>query len=264
MPLSREQIDAYHRDGFLEIPAMFSPDEVEVMRAAYERDCNNEGPFIIRESDGSQIRAIYASHLRQPEFDVLARSERFLGCARQLVDYDLYLYQFKINSKPPFGGESWAWHYDFSVWHAVDQLPKPNQVNIALCLDDVTEFNGPLIFIPGSHVDFEAEIKVDGSKETTHVDPLAYSPSMGDMRRLINDHGMVSPKGPAGSVVFFHSEVIHGSSTNMSPFPRRLLIVTYNDVDNAPKSEKPRSEYIIRPVTAPLVVDDRPLVTEFA
>ncbi|MGY4257833.1 ectoine hydroxylase [Bradyrhizobium sp. USDA 4516] len=260
MQLVRKQIEAYHRDGFLEVLDMFSTDEVETLRAAYARDCQNEGPYVIRESDGSRIRAIYASNLRQPEFDILIKSGRFLGCAKQLVDYDLYLYQFKINSKSPLGGESWVWHYDFSVWHAVDQLPKPNQVNIALCLDDLTEFNGPLIFISGSHLAFGSSIDVDGSKESAHVDPLAYAPATGEMQRLLNDHKMVSPKCPAGSVIFFNSKVIHGSSINMSPFPRRLLIVTYNDVDNVPKRDKPRSEYIIRPATPPLAVDDRPLV----
>lgn len=264
MQLARKQIEAYHRDGFLEVPGMFSTEEVEVLRAAYARDCQNEGPYVIRESDGSGIRAIYASHLRQPEFDLLTKSQRFLASAKQLVDYDLYIYQFKINSKPALGGESWVWHYDFSVWHAADQLPKPNQVNVALCLDDLTEFNGPLIFIPGSHLDYSSKIDIDGSKEAAHVDPLAYSLATGDLQRLINDHKMVSPKSPAGSVIFFNSKVIHGSSINMSPFPRRLLIVTYNDVDNVPKRDKPRSEYIIRPATPPLVVDDRPLVSESA
>ena len=264
MPLTQQQIEAYNRDGFLEIPSLFSPEEVAVLRKAFDRDCGERGPFVIRESKDDGIRALYGSHMRQPEFDQLVKTERFLGYAQQLVDYELYLYQFKINSKPAFGGESWAWHHDFSVWRTADQLPLPRQVNAALFLDDVTEFNGPIIFIPGSHRMADKEVDVYGSQETTHVDPAAYSPSLDQMMTMVKDQGMVSPKGPAGSVVFFHSEVVHGSSTNMSPFPRRLLIVTYNDVDNAPRTNKPRADYIICPVTSPLSVDDRALVPESA
>jgi ectoine hydroxylase len=64
---------------------------------------------------------------------------------------------------------------------------------------------------------------------------------------------MVSPKGPAGSVVFFSSEVVHGSAPNMSPMARRLLIATYNDVSNLPSWRgEPRPDYVVCRDTEPL------------
>jgi ectoine hydroxylase len=44
--------------------------------------------------------------------------------------------------KHAFGGESWAWHQDYVVWKAADNLPQPRVVNVAVFLDEVNEFNG--------------------------------------------------------------------------------------------------------------------------
>jgi ectoine hydroxylase len=57
---------------------------------------------------------------------------------------------------------------------------------------------------------------------------------------------MSSPKGPAGTVIFFHPEIAHGSALNMSPYPRTVLIITYNDVTNSPRpAGSPRPEYLV-------------------
>src|SRR5258706_10058043 len=38
--------------------------------------------------------------------------------------------------------------------------------------------------------------------------------------------------GPAGTVVFFHALLVHGSAPNTSPRPRPLFYVVYNPVTN--------------------------------
>ncbi len=58
--------------------------------------------------------------------------------------------------------------------------------------------------------------------------------------------GIVAPKGRAGSVVFTHCNLVHGSAPNMSPFNRALAIVTYNSVENALLPvESPRPEFLV-------------------
>ncbi|WP_405784368.1 phytanoyl-CoA dioxygenase family protein [Streptomyces sp. NBC_00859] len=72
---------------------------------------------------------------------------------------------------------------------------------------------------------------------------------------------MTSPKGPAGSVVLFSPEIVHGSAPNMSPFARRLLIATYNDTANLPQPVgEPRPDYVVCRATEPL----RPLDAPFS
>lgn len=258
MYLDRSQIERYGKAGVLAVESVFTPAEVRSLLDAYERDSRIPGEHRILEDGGDEVRAIYASHLRQPEFDALVRSPRVLGPARQLLTDDLYVYQFKINAKPPFGGERWAWHQDYLAWRLADNLPAPRLVNVGVFLDDVTEFNGPVIFVPGSHRAGQLNRRgADRAKSDQHVDPEDIALRAEQMTSIVNEHGMVSPKGPAGSVIFFSPEIVHGSAPNMSPFPRKLLIITYNDVTNLPRpGGAPRPEYVVGRDTTPLTLAD--------
>ena len=61
------------------------------------------------------------------------------------------MHQFKINGKMAFEGDVWQWHQDYGTWKNDDLMPTERAMNVAIFLDDVNEFNGPLMFIPGSH-----------------------------------------------------------------------------------------------------------------
>lgn len=262
MYLSEDQLNQYHEDGFLILNCLFSREEVQLFQDAYDRDSAVPGEHRVVEDGGDEVRAVYASHQRQPEFATLVRSARMLGPVRQLLAEDVYIYQFKINAKPAFGGDKWSWHQDYVAWRLADNLPAPRQVNVALFLDDVTEFNGPVIFVPGSHRsglvrdDRRAE-----ARSAQHLDPddIALAPDR--VASLANAHGLRSPKAPAGSVVLFHPEIVHGSAANMSPFQRRLLIATYNDVANQPRPlGEPRPDYLVCRDARPLRIADTPLI----
>ncbi|MGH3873032.1 MAG: phytanoyl-CoA dioxygenase family protein [Pseudonocardiaceae bacterium] len=254
MRLSDHQLGQYRDRGFLVVEDMFSPDEVEILRVGFARDCVLPGPHVVMESGGLQVRSVYASHLRRPEFAALARLPRLLQPVRQLLEAEVYVYQFKINSKAPLGGEQWAWHQDYPAWRLADNLPAPHLVSVALLLDAVTEFNGPMIYVPGSHRDDMIRQRRE-SKNTSnhHIDPGDIALTRDQLASVVDRWGMVGPKGPAGTVTFFHPEVAHGSALNMSPYPRAVLIITYNDVTNSPSpTGSLRPEYLVGRDLTPL------------
>ena len=65
---------------------------------------------------------------------------------------------------------------------------------------------------------------------------------------LADQGGIRQMTGKAGSVVFFDCNAMHGSTGNISPWPRANVFMVYNSVHNtlnAPKyGLKPRPEYI--------------------
>ncbi|MFF4935005.1 phytanoyl-CoA dioxygenase family protein [Streptomyces griseofuscus] len=260
--LTADDIATYHRDGLLFVPGMFTGPEVDGLRSAFERDAKVPGDHRITEDNDTDVRAIYASHLRQPEFTSLTRSSRLLGSAQQLLDRPLYVYQLKTNAKPAFAGDRWAWHQDFLAWRLADNIARPHLVNVGVFLDDVTEFNGPVIFVPGSHT--AGLIRSDRNntaRSEQHLDPDDIALTPAEIAACVERGGMVSPKGPAGSVVFFHPETVHGSAANMAPYPRRLAIITYNDVANPPRPlGEPRPEYLASRSVTPLTVEDEALI----
>ncbi|WP_316524213.1 phytanoyl-CoA dioxygenase family protein [Kitasatospora brasiliensis] len=262
MQLSQEQVRQFRTQGFLILDQLFSAEETEALQEAFRRDALVPGEQRVLESDGGEVRAVYASHVRQPEFAGLIRSPRVLDPVRQLLGGEAYIYQFKINAKPPFSGAGWSWHQDFAAWQMADGLEQPKLVNVGVFLDEVNEFNGPVIFCPGSHRDGLVKKTPAGGPAASeqHVDPEDIALTPADMTGLVDRHGLVSAKGAAGTVVLFDPEIVHGSAPNMAPYPRRLLIVTYNDVTNVPHPAVPRPEYVVGRDTAPLRTTDQEIL----
>ncbi|MEU7114591.1 phytanoyl-CoA dioxygenase family protein [Streptomyces sp. NPDC046182] len=255
MRLTEDQVRQFRTQGYLILDQLFSPDEAGALQDAFEQDALVPGDHRVIEEESGEVRAVYASHVRRREFAALIRSPRVLDPVRQLLGSEAYIYQFKTNAKAAFSGAGWSWHQDFAAWQMADNLAEPRLVNVGVFLDEVNEFNGPVIFCPGSHRDGLVKKGRTGGAAVSeqHVDPEDIALTQDDMRGLVARHGLTSAKGPAGTVVLFDPEIVHGSAPNMAPFRRRLLIVTYNDVDNVPRPVgEPRPEYVVGRDTAPL------------
>ena len=136
----------------------------------------------------------------------------------------VYLHQFKINAKEAHDGEIWHWHQDYRTWYEDDGMPEPTVLNATVFLDDVNEFNGPMMFIPGSHRD--GRLDSDQTFERVPQYGRLSADAVGSpyknetINQLIKENGIVAPKGAAGSTIFFHGCTIHGSAPNMSPWGR--------------------------------------------
>ncbi len=65
---------------------------------------------------------------------------------------------------------------------------------------------------------------------------------------LADQKGIAMPIGPAGAVVVFDCNILHGSNSNIAPFPRANAFFVYNAVSNKltePYGGKaPRPEFI--------------------
>jgi ectoine hydroxylase len=161
-----------------------------------------------------------------------------------LFDEEVYMHQFKINGKMAFEGDVWQWHQDYGTWLNDDLMPTERAMNVAIFLDDVNEFNGPLMFIPGSHKKGVVDAKHD---LTTTSYPL-WTVDHALIAKLVEraggkDGGIVSPKGPAGSMILFHSCLVHASSSNLSPWNRVSVYLSLCAVSNHIRRFK-RPEYI--------------------
>jgi ectoine hydroxylase len=71
---------------------------------------------------------------------------------------------------------------------------------------------------------------------------------LGSLRFMVKRGGIQAPKGAAGSVLLFDCNTMHGSSSNISPFPRNNLFFVYNSTDNILGNPRcgltPRPEFI--------------------
>ena len=248
MQLTREQLERFDREGYLFFPGHFSPEEMKSLNDEVPRLYAMQRPENVREKGRDAVRTNFAAHLYSAPFARLARHPRMVKPVEQLFGEQLYMHQFKINGKQAFDGDVWQWHQDYGTWLNDDLMPTPRAMNIAIFLDEVNEFNGPLMFIPGSH---KLGALPAGHDLTTTSYPLwtIDHPAIATLVEQAGGReggkvsGIVAPKGPAGSLILFHSCLVHASSPNLSPWHRVAVYLSLCAVSNHIRRHK-RVEYI--------------------
>ncbi|WP_150305745.1 ectoine hydroxylase [Pseudomonas saliphila] len=239
-PISAEQMASFERDGYLVLPEVFSPREVEVFKRELYRISQTQevldSPAAIQEPDSGALRSLFAIHRSNPLFSRVAQDERIAGIARYILGGDIYVHQSRLNLKPGFKGKEFYWHSDFETWHVEDGLPRMRTVSCSILLTDNHPFNGPLMLIPGSHKQY---ISCVGKTPENHYQRSLRKqelgvPDEGSLQELFQSQGVDMATGPAGSVVLFDCNTLHGSNSNITPSPRSNLFFVYNHVDNLP------------------------------
>ncbi|HEY5310610.1 MAG TPA: phytanoyl-CoA dioxygenase family protein, partial [Casimicrobiaceae bacterium] len=239
MRLTPEEIERFERDGYLFYPAHFRPEEVKVLTDEVPALYAQRRPENVREKDGETVRTNFAAHMYSYPFARLARHPRMVLPIMQLFAEPLYMHQFKINGKMAFDGDVWQWHQDFGTWKNDDDMPAPRAMNVAIFLDEVNEFNGPLMFIPGSH---KLGV-IDAAHDTSTTSYPLWTINHDTIRELVGRGGIVAPKGPSGSMILFHSCLVHASTANLSPWNRVSVYLSLCAVSNHIRRFK-RPEYI--------------------
>lgn len=260
-PLTNEQVRQYDRDGFLFVPELISRDQVDALLAEAKSlaiDWPASQPGLVREPESDIVRSIFRLHRVSDLYKQLFRDQRLLGRARQLLGSELYIHQSRVNYKPALDGKEFFWHSDFETWHVEDGMPRMRALSVSIFLTESHEFNGPLMLIPGSHKTY---IRCAGATPENHYEQSLRRqeygvPTREALEQLMRDSRIVAPKGPAGSVVFFDCNTMHGSCGNLSPTPRVNLFAVFNSVENGvvdPYCDRPpRPEYLAERVIEPI------------
>lgn len=239
--------EAFQRQGFVFRPGLLRPAEVSALTDALDDILRQplDDTRLIREKDGTTPRTVGNPHLWNDVYARLVRHPVLLDAVEDLLGEPVYAWQMGVNCKAAFAGDAWFWHQDYPAYRADDHIAEPRMVNTLIFLDEVTSLNGPLMLVPGSHrmADNLPDYRDEGTSYTFRYTDRALIEA--EVRRA----GVVAPTGPAGSVIFMHVNLLHGSAGNISPWPRRMITLTYNAMSN--KATRPS----IRP--AHIVPDDR-------
>jgi ectoine hydroxylase len=252
MKLTQAQHEQFDKEGYLFFPGLFNPEETRVMVEEVPRLYSRREAFNVREKGKDAVRTNFAAHMYSEPFAKLARHPRMIEPVEDLFGEKLYMHQFKINGKMAFEGDVWQWHQDYGTWLNDDMMPTERAMNVAIFLDDVNEFNGPLMFIPGSHKKGVIDAKHD---LTTTSYPL-WTVDNDLISQLVDRAGgkrggIVSPTGPAGSMILFHSCLVHASASNLSPWNRVSVYLSLCAVSNHIRRHK-RPEFIAHRDFAPI------------
>ncbi|HEX7322594.1 MAG TPA: ectoine hydroxylase [Mycobacterium sp.] len=237
-PLDPHSLDRFEADGFLTVDTLLDADVVADLRA--ELDTLRTDPALahderaVLEPDSHDIRSIFEVHKVSSAFAALVSDPRLVRLARQLLGSDVYVHQSRVNFKPGFNGQEFYWHSDFETWHAEDGMPAPRAVSVSVALTENLDCNGSLLIMPGSHrwfVSCPGETPPDHYRSSLRRQEIG-TPDEASLAWLANERGIRQITGQAGSAVFFDSNCMHGSSSNITPYPRSNVFIVYNSVEN--------------------------------
>ena len=241
--LTQDQIDRFRRDGWLVVADAVSPEQLDAMRlqladwVAASRA--HTAPFGPETVDGRPRFDMGAEHTA--DNPALRRvnnpsdvSDVFLDVVQHactadmvadLIGPDVKFHHCKINLKLPGSHTEVGYHQDFMYTpHTNDDI-----VTALLMLDDVTEENGCLKVVPGSHAG-PLHSLFQGDRFTGVI----AEPAAGELKAA-----EVAVTGPAGSVCLMHTRLAHGSDANRSDRPRGLYITVYTAADAFPLARNP-------------------------
>jgi len=241
--LTREQIDTFWRDGCLVAEKAVTPEQLkglqEEIRNWIEESRAHRSPFGEPTMDGrprfdmgeehcaerpALRRVNNPSELSDRYYEVM-RDSAMVDMVVDLIGANVKYHHCKINLKLPGSNTVVGYHQDFSYTpHTNDDI-----VTALLMLDDVTEENGCLMIVPGSHRGRQYSL-FDGATFTGFLDPE-------EERNLKKNEVPVT--GKAGDVCLMHTRLVHGSAANTSDSPRSLFICVYTAADAFPLAPNP-------------------------
>jgi ectoine hydroxylase len=238
-----EQLKAFQEDGFVIQRGLVSRDELGEIREAIPSvlsgDDAADGLHRERERSGA-VRQVYLTHRHCPVFRALAHNPKIVGPARQILGTDAYIWHSKINVKDAFEGTVWLWHQDYGYWY-FDGV-EPRLVSVMVLLDRATVNNGSLMIVPGSH----KWGRVDHYSDTVTTSYKQWCIKQEVLQESLREEQIQHVTGDPGDVLFFDSNLVHGSGHNMSPLPRNTYIIVYNAADNRPQPvENPRPDWVV-------------------
>lgn len=240
--LSEDQRKQFWSDGYLVIENVVDADSLKAMQTEFSKWVEESRGYTKPYGDTLDGRPrfdIEPGHTRekpalrrvnapvevsQTYYDAMA-SSRMTDCVADLIGPNVKFHHSKINSKLPGGQTAVKWHQDFPFTpHSNSDL-----ITALLMVDDVTQDNGPLEVVSGSHTG-----ELHGLwHNSIFTGAVAESVAEDCQQKAI------TCLGSAGSVCLMHTRLLHGSASNLSEHSRNLFICVYSAEDAISYSPNP-------------------------
>jgi phytanoyl-CoA hydroxylase len=235
--LSVSQIESFSQQGFLFLANAIPPERLRKLQIQFEQwkeesrqhtepygtTFDGRPRFDLEPghcADKPALRRIASPVEISDAYLALMRDNTALDALVDILGPDIKFENAKINSKQPGAATEVKFHQDFLFEaHTNDDM-----ITVLFFIDDVTEQNGPLEVVPGTHKGPLYEHWHNGVFTGTVSDDIAAQMTP----------NAVPCFGPAGSACLMHTRLLHGSAPNLSNQPRTLFICEYTAEDCYP------------------------------
>ena len=234
MSLNSDQLESYHRDGYVIVRRLFDAEEMALLgRAAREDRQLDEQSFGREDGEGGNVRLAVWNQPGEGIYGMFARCQRTVDAVEQILEDEVYHYHSKMIMKDPQIGGAWAWHQDYGYWYHNSVL-WPDLCSVSIAVDAATKENGCMQALKGSHKLGRVDHVQTGQQAGADVKRVEEA-----VKRHELDYCQMEP----GDAMFFHCNLLHRSDQNHSPKPRWSMICCYNARHNDPYADSHHPRY---------------------
>jgi hypothetical protein len=213
MTLTAEDIHRYHADGYLIFPALIHGERLahykhildELVSVTESMGSSQAGHSLQPDADGNPIPGrlfkVQGVCCLQPRMLDLAREPTIIERVAALIGPQLHMFGSKFFPMLPRGGTSTGWHQD-NHYFGTDS---DRVVSCGIYLEDADRSNGCLRLLPRSHLHGELVEHSAGEGKMAHGSWTEVDETEADLLEC-----------PAGTVVLFSANLLHGAGTNDS------------------------------------------------
>ena len=144
----------------------------------------------------------------------------------------IFTWNAKSNLKNKWTGSVEYYHQDYIYWKGLG-FKSSNMLNCMIFVDDHSHYNAGLWVFPGTHK------KMYKHEKFLNINSLQkYFVSPKNLSKINKKHPATPIEAKAGSCLFFHSKLIHGSSHNISPLDRKILLYDISSLKDYKSAKK--------------------------
>lgn len=209
----------YERDGVVRVPHFLCADEVSAVRDELDRYIGDDlaaQPVDARtfEKDEKTVRNLWRLEKYNSWFHELGEREDIKALIAPLVHGEPLLCAVETFNKPARVGSGVPYHQDNAYFC---QTP-PDMLTVWIAIDAVTEANGPVYFVKGSHHGGMLPTKPSGVRGNSIGMAEASQVPLSEQFC-----GLLAP----GDATIHHCETIHHSAPNTTEHSRLGLLLVY-------------------------------------
>ncbi|NUQ00992.1 MAG: phytanoyl-CoA dioxygenase family protein [Armatimonadetes bacterium] len=230
--LSHEQIAFYKEHGFLHLPGVYTPGEMNrldshlrwIIKSWATESMGWTGPWRKVYMDAATEQQSKLVHIHDLQFysDAWLRAvikPKLVRALSQLLGPNVELHHSTLHAKPPSTGHPFPMHQDSPFYQHTDG----RFIDVLVHLDDTCHANGEIRFLAGSH-------RLGHLEHVTQTEEGPCSPHLPTDAYRLEDTVPVPAR--RGDVVLFNIYTVHGSYLNATDRVRRMVRVGYRDPSN--------------------------------
>ena len=223
--LTDQQVAFFNEQGYLAGIQVLDDQQIEILCAELDGLMQKSHPahhlfyeYHSNESNDPDATLFHAlgAWRTEPGFHDVLWSQAALVPASQLLGGPIRLLHDQLFCKPAHHGGVVAWHQDYSYWTATEPM---THLTCWIALDDSTQDNGCLYYVPGSH-------------RWNLLPVTGLTGNMDEIMTVLSDEQQrafrpIPIELKRGQCTFHHPLMAHGSYANRSDRARRATLINF-------------------------------------